>query len=124
MNESTSEIKAAASCLDRVRIRLISDAEFARWNALVDEKHYLCSRLVGRTLRYVAELDGQWVGLMSFGQCAYHLQAREDFIGWTDVQRGGAVSACLRKTRVLYCFTSVGNIRTSPRGLSHLPTSA
>lgn len=99
MNKTTSEIKTEASCLERVRIRLIRDAELVLWNALVDEKHYLSSRLVGRTLRYVAELDGQWVGLMSFGQCAYHLQAREDFIGWTDVQRGRRLGLLAQNTR-------------------------
>lgn len=99
MNETTPDNKTEASCLNRVRIRLIAADELASWNALVDEKHYLSSRLVGPTLRYVAELDGQWVGLMSFGQGSYHLQAREAFIGWTDVQRGRRLSLLAQNTR-------------------------
>lgn len=99
MNKTQLEKKPEAACLERVRIRLIREDEQAAWNALVDEKHYLCSRLVGPTLRYVAEVDDQWVGLMSFGQGAYHLQAREDFIGWTDVQRGRRLNLLAQNTR-------------------------
>ena len=87
------------SALDRVRVRLITEAERDQWNALVDEKHYLSSHLVGPTLRYVAELDGQWVGLLSFGQASYHLREREARIGWTDVQRGRRLCLMGQNTR-------------------------
>ena len=45
-------------------VRLLREEERARFDALLEQKHYLCSaRMVGRTLRYVAELDGEWVAL-------------------------------------------------------------
>lgn len=97
--KTTPPEKAETTCLDHVRIRLITVAELPAWNALVDENHYLSSALVGPTLRYVAEVDGEWVGLMSFGQGSYHLRAREDFIGWTDVQRGRRLSLLAQNTR-------------------------
>ena len=87
------------SALDQVRVRLISEAERDRWNALVDDKHYLSSNLVGPTLRYVAELDGRWVGLLSFGQGSYHLREREAHIGWNDVQRGRRLCLVGQNTR-------------------------
>lgn len=83
----------------RVRLRLIEADELAAWNALVDEKHYLSSNLVGPTLRYVAQIDGQWVGLLSFGQASYHLEHRDNFIGWTDVQRGRRLGLLAQNTR-------------------------
>ena len=77
MSRSSESNGTEASCLERVRVRQIAAEELPAWNALVDEKHYLSSRLVGPTLRYVAEVDGEWVGLLSFGQGAYHLEHRD-----------------------------------------------
>ena len=62
--------------------------ELQRWNELVDQHRYLKSRLVGPPLRYVAELDGEWVVLMSIGGAAVHLEDRDRHIGWDDIQRG------------------------------------
>ena len=99
MNKTTEINETETSCVARVRIRLIEADELSTWNALVDEKHYLSSRLVGPTLRYIAEVDGKWVGLLSFGQGSYHLQQRDSFIGWTDVQRGRRLSLLAQNTR-------------------------
>lgn len=98
--KTTIETKMSeSSCLTRVRVRLINAEELQRWNALVDENHYLSSKLVGPTLRYVAEIDGKWVGLLSFGQASYHLMPRENFIGWNDVQRGRRLGLLAQNTR-------------------------
>ena len=88
MSKTSSNDGTEASSLARVRVRLITEDELPAWNAWVDEKHYLCSRLVGPTLRYVAEVDGEWVGWLSFGQASYHLGERDMYIGWNDIQRG------------------------------------
>ena len=49
--------------LKRVRVRLINACERAQWDALMRAHHYLgFVALVGRSLRYVAEIDGQWLG--------------------------------------------------------------
>ncbi len=99
MTKTSGNNRTRTSCLSRVRIRLIATDELSAWNALVDEKHYLSSTLVGPTLRYVAEVDGDWVGLMSFGQGSYHLHDRDSFIGWTDVQRGRRLGLLAQNTR-------------------------
>ncbi|MDH3770135.1 MAG: ISAs1 family transposase [Nitrospirota bacterium] len=99
MSKTTANNQTEASCVARVRLRLISAEELSGWNALVDEKHYLSSRLVGPTLRYIAEVDGKWVGLLSFGQGSYHLQHRDRLIGWTDVQRGRRLNLLAQNTR-------------------------
>jgi hypothetical protein len=91
--------RTETSALDQVRVRLITEVERDQWNALVDDKHYLSSHLVGPTLRYVAELDGEWVGLLSFGQGSYHLREREAHIGWSEVQRGRRLCLVGQNTR-------------------------
>ena len=64
--------------LKRVTVRLLGDEDRARFDALLEQKHYLCNaRMVGRTLRYGAELDGEWVALACFSAAALHLKARE-----------------------------------------------
>lgn len=79
---------ADAEVLGSVRVRLIEPEEKARWDELICSRHYLGNAdLVGRQLRYVAEVDGQWVALLGWNVAAYHLQAREAWIGWTIEQR-------------------------------------
>lgn len=40
--------------------------------------------MVGETLRYVAvDADGEWVGLVGFGSCAFSCRPRDRFIGWS-----------------------------------------
>ena len=47
--------------LDRVTVRLIRAEEIGQFNYYLEQEHYLeSSHLVGETLRYVAEVDGQW----------------------------------------------------------------
>jgi hypothetical protein len=50
--------------------------------------HYLGNaHLVGETLRYVAEYQGKWMALLGWSSAAYHLRARERYIGWSTTQR-------------------------------------
>jgi hypothetical protein len=74
--------------LMKVRLRLIEKDEHPRWTRLVDRHHYLSSRLVGYQLRYVAELDGEWMALLSVGEASTHLEDRDRHIGWDNLQRG------------------------------------
>jgi len=79
---------ADAEVLNRVSVRLIAPEEKARWDELICERHYLGNaNLVGRQLRYVAEVDGEWVALLGWNAAAYHLKGREQWIGWTIEQR-------------------------------------
>jgi len=88
MKEEAWERYADAEALGRVTVRLIAGSEKARWDELVCERHYLKNaNLVGRQLRYVAELDGQWVALLGWNVAAYHLRPREDWAGWSIEQR-------------------------------------
>jgi len=77
-----------AGALARVTLRLILPDEKARWDELICQRHYLKNaNLVGRQLRYVAELDGEWVALLGWNVPAFHLRPREDWANWSIGQR-------------------------------------
>src|SRR5580704_17095588 len=74
--------------LDTVTIRLIERVELERWEGLICEHHYLHeATMAGRSLRYVAEANGEWIALLGWNSAAYHLKAREAWIGWSPAQR-------------------------------------
>lgn len=106
--------------LSRVSVRLIEPEELSRWNELVDQFHYLPSKLVGPALRYVAEVDGEWVGLLSFTQAAYHIADRDQFIEWTDVQRGRRLGLIGQNSRFVLLVNQGQYPNLASRILSHV----
>jgi hypothetical protein len=74
---------------DELTLELITDPkDVTRWNKLVQKHHYLKEhRMVGESLQYVAKLDGKWVALLGWSSAAFHLRARDAWIGWTDSLR-------------------------------------
>ena len=96
------QVASERDVLDRVTVRLVAAEELGRFNHHLQENHYLASRrLVGRALRYVAELDGQWVALLTFSASALHLKAREQWIGWTPRQRARWLGLVVNNSRFL-----------------------
>jgi len=87
---------------DRVTVRLLREQERCEFDWRLEEQHYLeSSRLVGQSLRYVAELDGQWVALIAFSAPALHLKARERWIGWSARQRARRLGLIVNNSRFL-----------------------
>jgi hypothetical protein len=96
------ELSAEPEILKRVTVRLLREEERPRFDALLEQKHYLCSaRIVGRALRYVAELDGEWVALACFSAAALHLKAREHWIRWSPRQRARRLGFVVNNSRYL-----------------------
>ena len=88
--------------LKRLRVRQVVPNERAHFDELLKSKHYLSSaRIGGQSLRYVAELDGQWVALACFSAAALHLKAREKWIGWSPRQRARRLSFVVNNSRYL-----------------------
>ena len=88
--------------LPRVTLRLAGDDERAAFDRTLEAKHYLANaRLAGQTLRYVAELDGQWVALLTFSAAALHLKGREHWIGWSPRQRARRLGLVVNNSRFL-----------------------
>lgn len=84
----------------RVRVRLIDAAEYPAWDALMRAHHYLgLTALVGRSLRYVAEEDGQWLALLGWASAALKCAPRDAWIGWSQTvqwQRIGLIANNVR----------------------------
>jgi hypothetical protein len=91
-----------AEFLHKVEVRLLASEERERFDQLLEQKHYLGSaRVGGQSLRYVAEVDGQWVALLTFSGAAPHTKAREDKIGWTPRQRARRLGWVVNNSRFL-----------------------
>jgi len=75
--------------LDSLQVRLLERSELARCHELLQQHHYLGSvKPVGERLYYVAtDLQRQWLALLVFAAAAKHLKYRDQWIGWTEVQR-------------------------------------
>jgi len=88
--------------LGQVKIRLMEESERERFDRLLEEEHYLhSSRIGGRHLRYVAEVDGRWVALLTFSGAAPHLKWREKKIGWSPRQRARRLGLVVNNSRFL-----------------------
>jgi len=91
---------AEAAVLDHINVRLVRPEEQARWDQLVSEHHYLeNANLVGERLCYVVEYQGQWLALLGWAAAAYHLRARDTWIGWNDNQRRGRLHLVANNAR-------------------------
>jgi hypothetical protein len=88
--------------LDGVQVRLLAPEERERFDQLLQAEHYLKStQLVGEQVRYVAEYQGQWVGLLAWSAAAYKLKGREQWIGWTPRQKKRRLSLVVNNSRFL-----------------------
>jgi hypothetical protein len=96
------KVASEGEVLDRVTVRLVTEDEKGRFDYHLQEDHYLeSSRLVGQSLRYVAEVDGRWVALLTFSAPALHLKARERWIDWSPRQRARRLVFIVNNSRFL-----------------------
>jgi len=69
--------------LQAVEVRPCRREEVSRFRELLRVRHYLGFRgVVGESLAYVAEVDGEWVALLQWAAAAFKCSARERWIGW------------------------------------------
>jgi len=97
-----SEKASEPTILRRIKIRQVLSEERELYDELLKERHYLHSaRLGGQSLRYVAELDGEWVGLITFSAPALNIKSREKWIRWTPRQRTRRLGFVVNNSRFL-----------------------
>ena len=97
-----SKAAGESDILNRVTVRLVTEDELGEFNFRLQEGHYLqSSQLVGQWLRYVAEVDGQWIALLTFSAPALHLKAREQWIGWSPHQQARRLGLVVNNSRFL-----------------------
>lgn len=89
--------------LDNAQIVLITKHEdIERCDKLIIEHHYLKdATLVGEQLRYALVYKGQWCALATWGAAAFHLKARDQFIGWSAEQLRARRPLIANNTRLL-----------------------
>ena len=75
-------------CLKNIQVRLVASvAERMRWDDLITQEHYLHSpSMMGEQLRYIAERDGAWIGLLGWSSATLSSAPRQRWIGWTRAQ--------------------------------------
>lgn len=74
MPEATDSI----SLLSGILVRPIRLDERPEWDRLMSQYHYLgLKSLVGKSLRYVAELQGRWLALLGWAASALKCQPRD-----------------------------------------------
>lgn len=85
-----------------IRVRLIAPQERLRWDALMQAHHYLGGgRLVGKSLRYVAEAQGEWLALMGWAGAALKCAPRDRWIGWSKALQWQRVRFIVNNSRFL-----------------------
>jgi predicted transposase YbfD/YdcC len=68
----------------------------------MEEFHYLGdAALVGESLRYVAQLDGEVVALLSWGAAVLHNRPRDRYLGWDAETRKGNLHLVVNNARFL-----------------------
>lgn len=84
LDQAIAGLPAESRLLKEVTIRLATEADRLRFDHYLAKEHYLKNpTVVGRVLRYIAEYQGQWVALLVFSSPAYHLKARDRWLGWS-----------------------------------------
>lgn len=74
--------------LKELVVRPIFPQEEAEWNRLMSTYHYLgFKKLVGESIKYIAEIRHQWVALLGWGTAAFKCSSRDEWIGWSREQQ-------------------------------------
>lgn len=74
--------------LQSLSVRVMRPEEERQWNQLMNAHHYLgFKKLVGESIKYVAEINGKWVALIGWGSAAFKCGSRDEWIGWTKEQQ-------------------------------------
>jgi len=88
--------------LQRVTVRLLAEDAVKQFNFHLESEHYLeSSRFAGQSLRCVAEVEGQWIALLTFSAPALQIKASEYWIGWSPRQRARRLGLVVNNSRFL-----------------------
>lgn len=105
-----------------LRVKLIADADdpdHGLWNRLIVREHPQGRQpLVGAQLRYIIECDAGIIGALGFGPAAYHLECRDQWVGWSTAAREANRSKLIGLSRFLIrCGLRVPNLASQCYGL-------
>lgn len=88
--------------LRQMQVKLLSrPQDIKKCDHILVEHHYLHSaQLVGEQLRYAVVWQGRWLAVAAWSAAAFHLKARDAFIGWTEAQRRGRLPLVVNNARL------------------------
>lgn len=106
--------------LKELAVRVATPDEIGKVRELLGDEHYLgVGRDVGRTLVQVVHHHGRWVAILVWGPAAMKLIDREQWIGWTDLQRAERLGLVVQNRRFLVLAqTRMPNLASRALGLS------
>lgn len=89
--------------IEHGHLRLLSQPEeISRCDEVIIKHHYLHDvTLVGEHLRYAFVYKGQWLAVATWSSAAFHLKARDQFIGWTPEQCRRRLALLANNSRLL-----------------------
>ena len=83
-----------------VTVRLARTSEIAKWDRLMRKHHQLgFKRFAGRGLRYIIEIEGEWVGLSGWQTGSLKSAPRDQWIGWHRDQQWQRLHLVANNTR-------------------------
>lgn len=96
-------IECAASECEPLELALVEgQAESRRWREQVERYHYLGCRVpFGAHLRYWVRIQDQELACLLWTSPAWKMQARDEWIGWSDEQRRGNLQRIVSNGRFL-----------------------
>jgi len=115
----SGEFDKAAVVVGEVEVRPIRADERRRWDALMDERHYLGFRqFAGRGLRHVAVWRGHWVALLGWQSGAFKCAPRDRWLGWHRSVQFRRLHLVANNTRFLVLPAASGVPNLATRALS------
>jgi hypothetical protein len=86
----------------QMRVRVVRADEMAWFAERVEREHYLgWTEPVGERVAHVAEVDGRPLALLMWTAGSYHLRVRDEWIGWTAIQRRERLGLVANNSRFL-----------------------
>ena len=102
-----------------VEVRPARADERRRWDALVDEHHYLGFRqFAGRGVRHVAVWRGHWLALLGWQSGAFKCAPRDRWVGWHRSVQFRRLHLIANNTRFLVLPEASGIANLASRALS------
>ena len=99
---ATAASSARQGAGSRLVVRPIRSEELPGWRAHMKRFHYLGdAALVGESLRYLAELDGELVALLSWGAASLRNGPRDRYVNWDDAARKAKLELVVNNARFL-----------------------
>jgi len=115
-------LAAAVHELAVLRLAVVERAGSALWNEYIDRYHYLVYKpLPGAQLGYFAYSGERLVGLLGFGAALWKCGPRDEWIGWSRVQRHRSLPAVVNNARFLILpWIRVASLASKLLGQRHM----